>query len=129
MQGYANAILGKSEGRMEIQGSYTLRGDKLYSNDRPVILHIRKRKHLKNSKQTPLFLAIHQPSFKYVSNLYPQRKHEARKAPVKELTDSCIMYLDDNAAEYEFKKQGDNVEITKIKTKSGKYQAKELASV
>ena len=132
MQGYAYAILGKAREKMQtIEGSYTLKQSKLYSASEPQILHIRQRKNIKKPSQTPLFLARHQPSFEYISNLYQQPKGQEQIKPSSyEIQESCTLYLDYKGVEYQLIKSGDNVAINKLESiNAGEKQVKELTSV
>jgi hypothetical protein len=110
-----------------IEGSYTLRQTKLYSSDRPQILHIRQRKHIRKPSQTPLFLAVHQPGFEYISNLYWQQKGDPEIKPGStDLPESCTLFIDYKGTEYRLEKAGSAVEIRRHErdTSTGSVQAK-----
>jgi hypothetical protein len=54
---------------IDIGGQYLVIGNKLQSSGKPPI-YIRKRK-VKGQGKTDQFLAIHKPTFQYISGLYP----------------------------------------------------------
>lgn len=55
--------------QINIEGKYILDNNKLKSVNNNLVLHIRERKNI--SGNAKLFMAVHSPSFSYISNLYP----------------------------------------------------------
>lgn len=53
-----------------ITGSYRIENSKLHNQANGLILHLRERKY--TSGKPKQFLAIHKPTYEYISSLYPK---------------------------------------------------------
>jgi len=95
---------------LELGGIYKLKDNKLYRDD-GLLIHIRKRKKSAKGKKAEQFLAIHKPTYQYISSLYPKEVVTGEANGKWSITEIGFWKFDWQQEQYILKIKGDKAFI------------------